>query len=195
MTRKKRQQRPTKSQRSLSTKRLSAFTRISKPLSGDAEVAGVSMWPLLRDGYRVRFQKTDPETLEPGDIIVLRGEDRRGRELLQVHRLLDRVGPFFLEAGDNGFYASLVSGSAILGKVVSAEDRNGKPIALLPVVPDRESARFRFFCALARTFVYAHEMKDRAFGDIKSPLLWKASVAYRKGLSLVGVKVPVIYPR
>ncbi len=158
-------------------------------------MAGVSMWPLLRSGYRVQFKKVDPEILEPGDVIVLRGEDRRGRTLMQVHRLLDRVGPFFLEAGDNGFAASLVSPEAILGKVVSAKDRDGKQVDVPRVPPDEMSARFKFFRGLAHAFVYAHEMKDRAFGGVKSPLLWKASVAYRKGLSLVGVKVPVIFPR
>lgn len=153
------------------------------------------MWPLLRTGYRVKFKKVDPETLEPGDVLVLRGEDRRGRSIVQVHRLLDRVGPFFLEAGDNGFSASLVSADAILGLVTEARDRAHRPIAVARVSPDMMSVRFRFFRGLAHAFVYAHEMKDRAMGGVKSPLLWKASVAYRKGLSLVGVKVPVIFPR
>ena len=187
-----------KSQRLQNTKKLSAFTHISKKspvTTGEAEVEGVSMWPLLRTGFRVKFKKVDPETLEPGDIIVLKGEDRKGQSILQVHRLLDRVGPFFLEAGDNGFAASLVSAPAILGLVTAAYDRSGKSVLISRVPPDTMSARFKFFRGLAHAFVYAHEFKDRAMGQVKSPLLWRASVVYRKGLSLMGIKVPVIYPR
>lgn len=199
MTKKRKQrQRPTKSQRSLNTKRSSASTLTSKKLrllTKEAEVEGVSMWPLLRTGYKVKFRKVDPETLEPGDVLVVRGEDRAGSTIVKVHRLLDRVGPFFLEAGDNGFSASLVAAADILGIVTEATDRAGRAVIVQRILPDNMSQRFKFFRRLAHAFVYAHELKDRAMGSVKSPLLWKASVAYRKGLSLIGVRVPIIFPR
>src|SRR5262245_25875184 len=91
----------------------------------EAVVEGVSMWPSLRPGYRVLYRAVDPETLSPGDVLVLRSLDRAGRAHWRVHRLLGRVGPYFVEAGDNTYVAALVRPGDILGRVEKAKDWNG----------------------------------------------------------------------
>lgn len=156
-------------------------------------VEGISMWPNLRAGYRVKFRAVDPEALEPGDIIVIQAQGRKGEPRLKVHRFLGRVGELFLEAGDNAFSAALVDGREILGRVESVVGWNGKKIALPAYRETR--ARFRFFRGCASAFVFTHELKDRLVGQKRSKLLWQASLAYRASLGALGLKVPVIAPK
>lgn len=153
------------------------------------------MWPTLLPGYRVMYRKVNAEALEPGSLVVLRARGRKGERQWRVHRLLGRVGPLFLEAGDNGFSASLVAEQQILGKVQEVRDWNGKKIRLSPFSPDELSLRFRFFLLIASSFMFAHEVKDRLIGDRKSYLLWKASELYRGSLKALGVNVPTIPPK
>lgn len=152
------------------------------------------MWPTLREGYRVRFRPVPPEILEVGAIVVLRGRGRQGELRYKVHRLLDRVGPFFLEAGDNAFSSSLVHPRDILGLVERVWDRAGRPVKLPPGMP-LAPARFQFFRLCAHGFVFAHEMKDRVVGRRRSWLLWQASALYRASLRTLGVEVPLVQPR
>ncbi|NUM88478.1 MAG: S26 family signal peptidase [Bdellovibrionales bacterium] len=151
------------------------------------------MWPTLRSGYRVSYFPVSSHELEPGDVVVIQGRGRSGEPLLLVHRILDRVGPFFLEAGDNSFSATLITPESVLGRVVSAEPPSGASVEVRRVIPS--GLRYRAFRQAAHAFVYAHELKDRLVGGVKSPLLWKASVAWRKGLQVLGLQVPVIPPR
>jgi hypothetical protein len=151
------------------------------------------MWPGLKAGFRVRYRVVDPEILSAGDIVVLQGRGRRGEHRWKVHRFLGRVGPLFLEAGDNAFSCSLVGADSILGKVVEVRDWDGKRLGLPAFQP--EDPRFRFFRACAHTFFFAHEMKDRLLGGRRSPWLWRLSTIYRRSLGVVGVEVPVIYPK
>lgn len=159
----------------------------------EAVVEGFSMWPALRAGFRVKFRHIDPEGLSPGDILVLKSRGRRGEERLKVHRFLGRIGPLFLEAGDNAFSSSLVSATEILGKVEEIRDWDGNRISLPPYL--ESEARFQFFRLCAKAFVYTHEVKDRLVGDRRSFLLWQASKAYRAGLGILGLSVPVISPK
>ncbi len=164
-----------------------------RTVARQAVVEGVSMWPQLRSGWRVSYFPVSSDEIEPGDVVVLKGFGRGGESLLVVHRVLDRVGPFFLEAGDNSFSAGLVLGSAILGRVVSAQDQSGKVIPVQRQIP--AGLKYDAFRRAAHAFVFAHELKDRLIGGVKSPLLWKASVAWRRGLQILGLQVPVIPPR
>lgn len=153
------------------------------------------MWPALHPGYRVRYRAVDPEALEPGALIVLRARGRRGESHLRVHRLLGRIGPLFLEAGDNAYSASLVEPKRVLGCVEEVRDWKGRRVKL-SVYDSRELAlRFRFFLFLANSFLFAHELKDRLLGSRKSYLLWKASELYRGSLAALGVSVPAIPPK
>lgn len=153
------------------------------------------MWPALLPGYRVKYRRVSAEALDPGCLVVLRAQGRRGERQWRVHRLLGRIGPLFLEAGDNGFSASLVEESQILGKVLEVRDWNGKKISLPAFSPGDLSLRFRFFQLVANSFMFAHEVKDRLVGGRKSYLLWKASEIYRGGLKALGVNVPAIPPK
>lgn len=153
------------------------------------------MWPILLPGYRVSYRKVNAEALEPGCLVVLRARGRKGERQWRVHRLLGRIGPLFLEAGDNGFSASLVEENQILGKVVEVRDWNGKKIAIPAFAPDELSLRFRFFHLVASSFMFAHEVKDRLIGGRKSYLLWKASELYRGSLKALGVNVPTLPPK
>lgn len=156
-------------------------------------VDGISMWPALKNGYQVSFRPVNSDTLVPGDIVVVRGRGRRGELRWKVHRLLGRVGPFFLEAGDNAFSCSLVTAEEIVGLVTKAWNQARRPVALPRVQLD--SPRFRFFLFCAHSFVFAHECKDRLIGQRRSIWLWRASVAYRAGLGALGVSVPVLDPK
>lgn len=157
----------------------------------EAVVEGVSMWPHIRPGYRVSFRAVHPEVLSPGDVIVLRSKNRRGEPQACVHRLVGRVGPLFLEAGDNTFVASLVRAEDVLGRVEEVRDWNGKRV---PLPRSYDLARFRYFLWCARSFMFAHELKDRVVGGRKSRVLWQASRAYRWGLGTLGLEVPAIFP-
>lgn len=151
------------------------------------------MWPLLRPGFRIRFRHVQPDTLAPGDLIVVERTTRSGETIVQVHRLIGRTGPLFLEAGDNTYSATLVTGDRIHGKVEKIWDGEGEPVA----IPSWSLAhsRFRFFLAAASTFFFAHELKDRFLGQRKSLLLWKASRLYHLGLGALGLRVPTLLPR
>ncbi len=161
----------------------------------EAVVEGVSMWPGLRPGYRVRYRSVPPDTLSPGDLLVLRSNGRRGESHLRVHRLIGRVGPYFVEAGDNAFSAALVSERDILGKVEGVKDWRGKAVKLKKQPrPEEMSARFRYFLWCAHGFMFAHECKDRLLGGRRSLLLWRMSQVYRAGIGAFGLKVPTIQP-
>jgi hypothetical protein len=161
----------------------------------EAIVEGISMWPVLLPGYRVVYRPVDMDALKPGDLIVLSARGRKGEKQLRVHRLLGRIGPMFLEAGDNAFSASLVEEKQILGRVEQVRDWKAKQVSLPAYAPEQLALRFRFFLFLANSFLFAHEMKDRLFGSRKSFLLWKASEFYRGGLAALGVSVPAIPPK
>jgi hypothetical protein len=149
------------------------------------------MWPTLRPGFRIRYRAVSPESLNPGDMLVLRSIGRKGDRHWRVHRLIGRVGPYFVEAGDNAFSAALVRAEDILGKVEAVYDLKGK--LLKPKRPKLEG-RFRYFLWCAHGFMFAHECKDRLVGGRRSLLLWKASQAYRASLGALGLKVPPILP-
>jgi hypothetical protein len=209
---------PTKSQPSPSTRKSKGFTLTSSlnskrtlhhelatellaqslapaPIkqSEEAIVDGVSMWPALRPGYRILYQKVNADYLNAGDIIVVKTSGRKGELILRVHRLVGRSGPLFLEAGDNTFSASLVPAERILGRVEQIKDARGKKVKFLPW--RLEKSRFRYFLLGAHTFMFAHELKDRFLGGRRSLLLWRASQAYRVGLSALGLEVPAIQPQ
>jgi|GEM_PF-4468617 len=150
------------------------------------------MWPTLRSGYRIRYRAVPPDSLSPGDILVLRSTGRRGESHWRVHRLIGRVGPYFVEAGDNAFSAALVMPEDILGVVESVYDWKGKPLKLKR--PKQFDARFRYFLWCAHGFMFAHECKNRLLGGRRSLLLWKASQVYRAGLGTLGLRVPAIRP-
>jgi len=149
------------------------------------------MWPSLRPGYQIHFRFTDPETLSPGDILVLRGFGRRGERHVRVHRLLGRVGPYFVESGDNAYSAALVHANDILGRVELVRDAKGRSVKF-PLAPNRLDRRF--LLGAAHAFMFAHECKDRLVGQRRSLLLWRLSEAYRGALAVVGLKVPPIRP-
>jgi len=221
MTRtKSKRKKATKSQRSQSTRKSSAYTPTSSPGAlrsrraraqklatelysrslqpkpshtlQEAVVEGVSMWPTLRPGFRVRYRSVSPDTLNPGDMLVLRSIGRKGDRHWRVHRLIGRVGPYFVEAGDNAFSAALVLPEDILGRVESVHDLKGK--ALKMKRPRELDARFRYFLWCAHAFMFAHECKDRLLGNRRSLLLWRISQIYRAGLGTMGLKVPAIRP-
>lgn len=158
----------------------------------EAVVEGVSMWPALRPGYRIRYRAVSPETLSPGDILVIRSIGRKGDPHWRVHRLIGRVGPYFVEAGDNAFSAALVSAEDILGKVESLHDWSGASLKLRK--PKGMEGRFRYFLWCAHAFMFAHECKDRLVGERRSLVLWRLSQVYRAGLGTIGLKVPAIRP-
>jgi hypothetical protein len=110
-----------------------------------------------------------------------------------VHRLLGRVGPFFVEAGDNTYSAALLAPQDILGRVEQIRDWSGKPVEVPPVSRIRER-RFQFLLACAHTFMFAHECKDRLVGKRRSLLLWRLSQVYRAGFGAAGLRVPAIPP-
>lgn len=150
------------------------------------------MWPLLRAGYSVWHAPVSEADLRLGDIVILQAISRDGFRHRRVHRLIGRIGPYFLEAGDNGVSAALVSAERIVGRVERAADGKGKPVKLPPY---RASARDRLWNSLAYAFVFSHEAKDRVLGDRRSPLLWKAAHWYRRMFSLAGLEVPLVWPR
>jgi hypothetical protein len=152
------------------------------------------MWPTLRPGYRIRYRAVNPETLSPGDVFVIRSHDRRGREHVRVHRLLGRVGHFFVEAGDNTYSASLVAPKDVLGLVSEVRDGEGKRVKLGAVSP-RLDRRFRFLLGCAHAFMFAHEAKNRLVGARRSLVLWRVSQLYRAGIAAAGLRVPAIPPR
>lgn len=151
------------------------------------------MWPVLRNDYSVFYRELSADLLEPGDVIVFRGKDRKQKSLVKVHRYLGRVGPFLLEAGDNTFHGALLEEKNLLGRVEVIFDQEGKKIPF-----GKEAVmglKQRAFLRLAHGFMYIHEAKDRWVGDRKSLLLWKMSQAYRSGLKVIGLEVPPIFPR
>lgn len=149
------------------------------------------MWPTILPGYTVRYQSCNPDTLHIGDLVVVRGRGRLGEKHFRVHRIIDRLGPYFLEAGDNTYRATLVHGKDILGRVTQLWDDRKKAVEV-PSAP--EKLRFGFFRLTANGFFFLHEVKDRILGDRKSYLLWKLSEAYRAALRAAGVEVPAIPP-
>lgn len=152
------------------------------------------MWPALRPGFRIRYRAVDPETLSPGDVLVLRARGRSGESHVRVHRLIGRVGPYFVEAGDNTYSASLIRAEDILGKVDAVKDWKGKAKSLPPVSP-KADRRFRWLLGCAHAFMFAHECKDRLIGGRKSLALWRLSQLYRAGIGAAGLSVPTILPR
>lgn len=159
----------------------------------EAIVDGVSMWPVLRAGYRIRYRAINPEYLTPGDLIVVEMLGKQGEKIHRVHRLIGRVGPLFLEAGDNTFTASLVPAQKILGRVELALDPKGKAVSFPEWTLER--SRFRRYLSAAQVFLFAHELKDRMVGKRRSLLLWKASQVYRFGLNAMGLAVPTLFPK
>lgn len=153
------------------------------------------MWPALRPGYRIHYRAVPPDSLSPGDLLVLRSSGRRGEKHWRVHRLIGRVGPYFVEAGDNAFSAALVRPEDILGRVEGVRDWNGNAVKVeRPERPEEMHARFRYFLWCAHGFMFAHECKDRLLGGRRSLLLWRLSQVYRAGIGTLGLKVPTIEP-
>lgn len=191
-----------KSPSSRSTKKLSAFTptfNVSKsrksslsPPIQEAIVEGISMWPALLPGCRVHFHAVHPDSVRFGDIVIINGEDRHGNPLLRVHRIIGRVGPLFLEAGDNTFTATLIRADQILGLVSGAQTSNGKALKLKRISEKQLAFRFQFWRSAAHSFMFMHEVKNRLVGNRKSAILWRASVLYRKSFATLGLKIPVL---
>jgi hypothetical protein len=198
----------TKSRPSQNTRRLSGFTPISKAKRGVrpsarakiktikpgfwAEVVGVSMWPTLRETQKVWVERVFPEALTLGDVVVLKGYDHRGRDQVHVHRIIGRVGPYFVEAGDNSFSCGLVRSEDILGRVALVADERGRKFDL-PPAPSLK--RFRLYREMATAFLLVHELKDRVIGPRKSPILWTLSKGYRALWRWMGIDVPLLYPK
>ena len=88
-------------------------------------ILGGSMWPLLRDGDRVRVVHGDRRPV-PGDIVVFRSEER-----LVAHRVLrclaSPAGPTLLTQGDNtrGPDDQPVNQEDVLGRVTEAVTTRG----------------------------------------------------------------------
>lgn len=194
--------RPTRSRHLPSTKKLSAYTPTSRVFqknknqntSHQAIVEGISMWPVLLPGYKVFYRPIDPNQIQLGDIAIIHGEDRSGKPLLKVHRIIGRAGPLFLEAGDNTFVAFLIRADQIEGVVTRIKTKTGKEVRFKKITVEDLSARFRFWVFAAHSFMLAHEIKDRLLKGRKSKILWNASVLYRKGFETLGLKVPTLLP-
>lgn len=156
-----------------------------------AIVDGDSMWPFLRDGYTIEYSEIHVSSYEPGDMLVLRRNDRR----VVVHRLIGRVGHWFIEAGDNALSASLVAPENIMGRVEQAFDHHQNKVALAGATANWQKKRFAVFVFLATFFLFMHQFKNRLIGGRKSRLLWQMSVIYRGCLKVFGLDVPNIPPR
>ncbi|MCO5141645.1 MAG: S26 family signal peptidase [Oligoflexia bacterium] len=166
------------------------YTKSSKH-SQTAIIEGVSMWPLLRPGYLAKYKRGNLNQLNEGDIIVIRSRGRKSEKHIAIHRLLGRIGPYFLESGDNTYTAALIHEKDILGKVVEVFSHDGSKVKLPKFKPGKKSS---FFTSCAHLFFYLHESKNQVLGSKKSKILWNASVLYRKSLSVLGLKVPNLPP-
>jgi hypothetical protein len=161
----------------------------------EAIVEGVSMWPTLRHGYRISYRAVPADSLTTGDLLVLRGQGRRGERHLRVHRLIGRVGAYFVEAGDNTYSAALVLPDDILGRVEAVRDWKGQLVKFQNVKhTEQMGRRARYFLLCAHGFMFAHECKNRILGNRRSLLLWRLSQVYRASIATLGLKVPSIQP-
>ena len=152
------------------------------------------MWPALREGHSVLFVPIAPELLEVGDILVLKSYLCSDQPIWVVHRFLGRVGPFFLEAGDNSFTASLISKEQIAGKVVAVRDLSNKEKKLPEFHPKTIPLQLRPYLPAARAFLALHLAKNRLLDARKSLWLWEMSVLYRKAFYWFGLQLPVLPP-
>lgn len=89
-------------------------------------IIGRSMFPALKEGWKVRTLPVEPRDVEVGDIVVF------GKGILTCHRIVGKVkrnGKLnFLQTGDCYYIPRLLSGDNIIGKVIEVMDSNGREI-------------------------------------------------------------------
>jgi signal peptidase I len=89
-----------------------------------AEVISDSMQPAVRRGSRVLVERTEPDKIRFGDIIVFKKNN-----LLIVHRVIGKYNlaekRFFVEKGDASLISSLVHSGDIIGRVTAIQNDLG----------------------------------------------------------------------
>ncbi len=99
-------------------------------------VAGLSMWPTLREGDRAEVVLARREELAPGDLVVFVREGE-----LAVHRLLAVTSTEFLEIGDGQGRGNWHPWPGTLGLVVALAAGSGGPARDLRSPEARGEAR------------------------------------------------------
>lgn len=73
---------------------------------------GKSMYPLIKNGDRIKITFTNPDKVKQGDIVAF----RRDRKIV-VHRLIKKLNNGFIEKGDFHIKATKIDKNIILGKI------------------------------------------------------------------------------
>ena len=139
-------------------------------------VLGHSMTPTLRPGDEVLVERTDPASLAPGDVILV----RHGGHLI-LHRLLDIQGrgtrQLLLTGGDHLRRADPpVPVGALVGRAVSAH-RGDRPLALPAGRWQARLHRLRFLCWLLVGRLRRRLPRGRCSAVAVLPLLLASALA------------------
>lgn len=91
-----------------------------KVWGGTINFKGNCMFPVLKDGFRIKIEPIDSEKIDIGDIIVFNDIDK-----LVVHRVIGKIkkGNYFsfVEKGDNNHFIRIRLAEEVVGRVVVAD--------------------------------------------------------------------------
>ncbi|MBU4311148.1 MAG: hypothetical protein KJ706_00300 [Candidatus Omnitrophica bacterium] len=126
---------------------------------------GESMFPTLKEGWKIRFKPAPPEDIEAGDIVVL------GRSSFKCHRIISRFKSrgktYFFHKGDNSEAIELIPEDLIIGRVIEIIDTDS-----CSVVDDR-AWKGRRYSSVSCIFGYLIYICYTVLANIKKGLLGK----------------------
>ncbi len=96
---------------------------------GWAIVSGISMYPILKNNWRIKIKSVDIADIKVGDIVVFSKRDN-----LICHRIIDEVAflnkRYFIQKGDSSIRGGVFKDDDFIGKVISAIDEDGNVVTL-----------------------------------------------------------------
>ncbi|HAZ11000.1 MAG: hypothetical protein A2047_00480 [Omnitrophica bacterium GWA2_41_15] len=145
-----------------------------KTKGGTVPLSGKSMYPALKEGWRVKVVSEDASNIKVRDIIVF------GKEGLTCHRIIGKIKFFgryyFIQKGDNSSVGGIVKGDDLIGKVAEAFDEEGKNINISECLKaDNKNmnifAYFYFIAYLLKRFIWRDS--TNAITRFARRLYWK----------------------
>jgi hypothetical protein len=88
------------------------------------ETIGSSGEPILKDGWKIKLEPSDKDKVGIGDIVVF------GKSILTCHRIIGKLkmgrSTYFIHRGDNSRWGGVFFSQELIGKVVTAYNKDGQ---------------------------------------------------------------------
>ncbi len=86
-------------------------------------IKGKSMYPTLKENWKIRIRPVDVNKIKVGDIVVFKTHEFNCHRILRKFKFLERI--YFLHKGDNSSIAGIFEGKNFVGIVTEVFDENG----------------------------------------------------------------------